>query len=123
MPGYNNSHVIEVMTENVKEEYLAFLRSIGVSYIICGKDDIDLDVCLEKLRLKFGIKVLLLEGGSLMNGSFMKAGVIDEISLVQVPLWAEKDDKPLFYEGHIESYSLKIAKPLKNGVYMLYKHK
>ena len=123
LPGYNNSHVIEVMTENVKEEYLAFLRSIGVSYIICGKDDIDLDVCLEKLRLKFGIKVLLLEGGSLINGSFMKAGVIDEISLVQVPINAEKDDKPLFYEGHIESYSLKIAKPLKNGVYMLYKHK
>ena len=123
LPGYNNSHVIEVMTENVKEEYLAFLRSIGVSYIICGKDDIDLDVCLEKLRLKFGIKVLLLEGGSLINGSFMKAGVIDEISLVQVPVNAEKDDKPLFYEGHIENYSLKIAKPLKNGVYMLYKHK
>ena len=122
-PGYNNSHVIQVMTENVKDEYLAYLRSIGLSYIICGKDDIDLNLCLEKLRLKFGIKVLLLEGGSLINGSFMKAGVIDEISLVQVPLCAEKDDKPLFYEGHIENFNLETLRPLKNGVYMLYKHK
>ena len=121
-PGYNNSHVIQVMTENVKDEYLAYLRSIGLSYLICGKDDIDLDVCLEKLRLKFGIKVLLLEGGSLINGSFMKAGVIDEISLVQVPLNGEESDKPLFYEGHIEKYTLKTFKSLKNGVYMLYKH-
>ena len=123
LPQYNNSHIIQVMTENVKDEYLAYLRSIGLSYIICGKDDIDMEVCLEKLRLKFGIKVLLLEGGSLINGSFMKAGVIDEISLVQVPISAEKDDKPLFYEGNIQNYSLENIKQLKNGVYMLYKHK
>ena len=123
LPGYDNSHVIQVMTENVKDEYLAYLKSIGLSYIICGKDDIDLNVCLEKLRLKFGIKVLLLEGGSVINGTFMKAGVIDEISLVQVPISAEKDDKPLFYEGNIKNYSLETVRPLKNGVYMLYKHK
>jgi riboflavin biosynthesis pyrimidine reductase len=123
LPGYNNSHVIQVMTENVKDEYLAYLKSIGLSYIICGKDDIDINLCLEKLRLKFGIKVLLLEGGSLINGSFMKAGVIDEISLVQVPLNAEKDDKPLFYEGNIENFNLVKIKPLKNGVYMLYRRK
>jgi len=123
IPGYDNSHVIQVMTENVKDEYLAFLRSIGLSYIICGKDDIDLDSCLEKLRLKFGIKVLLLEGGSLINGSFMKCGVIDEISLVQAPITAEKDDKPLFYEGNIENYSLETVKQLRNGIYLLYKRK
>ena len=111
------------MTENVKDEYLAYLRSIGLSYIICGKDDIDLNLCLEKLRLKFGIKVLLLEGGSLINGSFMKAGVIDEISLVQCPITAEKDDKSLFNEGNIESYSLETLKPLRNGFYALYKRK
>ena len=58
-----------------------------------------------------------------LNGSFNKAGVIDEISLVQVPISAEKDDKPLFYEGNIENYTLENVKPLKNGVYMLYKHK
>ena len=123
LPQYDNSHIIQVMTENVKDEYLAYLKSIGVSYIICGKDDIDINNCLEKLRLKFGIKLLLLEGGSLINGSFNKAGVIDEISLVQVPISAEKDDKPLFYEGNIENYTLENVKPLKNGVYMLYKHK
>ena len=123
LPGYDKSHIIQVMTENVKDEYLAHLKSIGLSYIICGKDDIDINVCLEKLRLKFGIKLLLLEGGSLINGSFNKAGVIDEISLVQVPISAEKDDKPLFYEGNIENYNLETVRPLKNGVYMLYKHK
>ena len=123
LPGYNNSHLIQVMTKNVIEEYLAFLRSLDISYIICGEDDIDLVSCLEKLRLKFGIKTLLLEGGSLINGSFMKAGVIDEISLVQCPITGEKDDKSLFNEGQIESYTLEKLQPLRNGIYMLYKHK
>jgi riboflavin biosynthesis pyrimidine reductase len=123
IPGYNNSHVIQVMTNKVSEEYLAFLRSLGISYILCGEDDIDLDLCLEKLRMKFGIKVLLLEGGSLINGSFMKAGVIDEISLVQAPITGEKDDKSLFNEGNIESYSLEKLTPLRNGIYMVYKRK
>ena len=123
LPGYINAHVIQVMTEQVSEEYLAFLRSLGISYIISGKDDINLEECLEKLRMKFGIKVLLLEGGSLINGSFMKAGVIDEISLVQCPITGEKEDKPLFYEGNIKSYSLETLKQLRNGIYMLYKHK
>ena len=57
MPQYDNSHIIKVMTENVKDEYLAYLKSIGVSYIICGKGDIDINNSLEKLRLKFGIKL------------------------------------------------------------------
>ena len=123
LPGYNNAHIIQVMTKNVKEEYLNYLKEKGISYIICGNDDIDIDICLEKLRKKFGIKLLLLEGGSLINGSFMKAGVIDEISLVQCPITAEKDDKSLFNEGNIESYSLETLKPLRNGFYALYKRK
>ena len=36
---------------------------------------------------------------------------------------AEKDDKPLLYEGNIQSYTLETVKQLKNGVYMLYMHK
>ena len=64
-----------------------------------------------------------MEGGSLINGSFMKAGVIDEISLVQCPITGEKDDKSLFNEGNIESYSLEQLKPLRNGFYALYKRK
>ena len=123
LPGCNGAHIIQVMTNKVSVEYLAFLRSLGISYILCGEDDIDLEVCLEKLRMKFGIKVLLLEGGSLINGSFMKAGVIDEISIVQCPITGEKDDKSLFNEGNIESYSLENLTSLRNGIYMVYKRK
>jgi riboflavin biosynthesis pyrimidine reductase len=40
---------------------------------------------LEKLGETFGLKTLLLEGGGRINGSFLKAGLIDEISLLVFP--------------------------------------
>ena len=58
------------------------MKNIGFSYINIDKDDIDINICLEIFRLKFGIKLLLLEGRNSLNDSFIKAGVIDEISFV-----------------------------------------
>lgn len=98
-PGYGNSHIIEVLTTNVDKAYLAYLKSINVSYIFAGDSDIDINIALTKLYKYFNIKTLLLEGGSIINGAFLKANVIDELSLVTVPLLASKEDKPLFYNS------------------------
>ena len=40
---------------------------------------------MEILGETFGLKTLLLEGGARINGSFLKAGLIDEISLLIYP--------------------------------------
>lgn len=75
---------------------LAYYRKIGISYIFAGKDDIDINTALNKLYALFDIKVMLLEGGSIINGAFLRAGAVDNISQVIVPVVADKDDKPLF---------------------------
>lgn len=41
---------------------------------------------LQKLRKEFGIKRLLLEGGGKINGSFLAADLIDELSVLLVPV-------------------------------------
>lgn len=35
-PGYDRAHIIEVLCEDAKDEYLAWLRSVGISYIFAG---------------------------------------------------------------------------------------
>ena len=85
-PGYNNAYIIEVLTQQVSDGYLAFLQSKGISYIICGKDKIDVQVMNKKLVDLFGIKKLMLEGGGLTDSLFLDADVIDELSLVVSPL-------------------------------------
>ena len=45
----------------------------------------DLAGALTTLRRELGIETLLLEGGAGINGSFLAAGLVDELSLVIAP--------------------------------------
>jgi riboflavin biosynthesis pyrimidine reductase len=82
----DGEHVITVLTEKVPDAYLAFLRSKGVSYLFGGRSSVDLGRVLEKLWSKFAIRLLLLEGGGKINGSFLAADLIDELSLLVAPI-------------------------------------
>jgi riboflavin biosynthesis pyrimidine reductase len=77
--------IVAVLTERVSGAYLAGLRGDGVSYIFAGESDLDLGLALETLNRELGIERLLLEGGGATNGAFLRAGLIDEISLVVSP--------------------------------------
>jgi riboflavin biosynthesis pyrimidine reductase len=77
--------IVVVLSEQVSDAHLAGLRSEQVSYIFAGKHDIDLGLALEILNRELGIKRLLLEGGGGSNGAFLRAGLVDEISLAILP--------------------------------------
>lgn len=82
----DGEHVITILTESVSDDYLAFLQDKGVSYLFGGKSRIDLAKVLRKLRARFGIRKLLLEGGGKINGSFLAANLIDELSILVAPI-------------------------------------
>ncbi|MFY2562915.1 RibD family protein [Corallococcus terminator] len=82
----DEEHVIAVLTEQVSDDYLAFLQARGISYLFGGKAKLNLRRVLEKLREEFGIKKLLLEGGGKINGSFLAADLIDELSVLVAPI-------------------------------------
>ena len=79
-------HAITVLTEKVPDRVLSFLRGKGVSYLFGGRDRVDLRAVLRKLRARFGIRRLLLEGGGKINGTFLAAGLADELSLLVAPV-------------------------------------
>lgn len=76
------AHVLEVLTEKAGNAYKAFLRKLGISYIIAGKEELDYGMALEKMKELFGIETLMLGGGGVLNWSFIQAGMCDEVSLV-----------------------------------------
>ena len=78
-------HLVVVLSESVSDAHLAGLRRDGVSYVFGGRDDIDFGRVLETLHREFGIKRLLVEGGGRINGSLLKAGLVDELSLLLAP--------------------------------------
>lgn len=84
--GNNSAHIIEVLTEKASVQYKGFLRNLGISYVIVGKDKIDYALLLDKLYSIFSIKLLMLGGGAILNWSFIQAGYCDEVSLVVAPV-------------------------------------
>lgn len=95
----DEEHAVTVLTEEVPDRHLSFLRSRGVSYLFGGKERIDLPTVLRKLRARFGIRKLLLEGGGKINGSFLAAGVIDELSVLIAPVADGGVGTPTLFEA------------------------
>lgn len=118
-PGYDNAHIIEVL-EEADEAYLAYLRDTGISYIFaCSPLE-----ALSKLKKLFGINILLLEGGSILNGAFEKDDLIDEYSLVMAPVIAGRNDSVLAYDSTVRNYELISVKDEGNSViYLKYRKK
>ena len=67
----------------------------------------------------FGAETLLLEGGSIINGSFQRADLIDELSLVTAPVVAG-EGKPLFDKSGFSAFSLAEIKQLGGAVQAKY---
>jgi riboflavin biosynthesis pyrimidine reductase len=88
-----------VLTEKVSSAYLHHLRQKNVSYIFGGKTELDLKLVLRKLYKLFGIKRLRIDGGGHVNGSFLKAGLIDEFSLVLAPIADGTIGAPTVFEA------------------------
>ena len=122
-PGYGDAQIIEVLTVQVDERYLAYLQEMEIPYIFAGETEIDVELALHTLEVH-GINTLILEGGSIVNGYFQRAGMIDELSLVVAPIVADVDDKPLFMNSAVSDYELEEIKQYGNGVIWInYKNK
>jgi len=104
----STEHVIEVLTEKVPSHYLEHLRSKNVSYLFGGKTELDLKLVLKKLYKLFGIQRLRIDGGGHVNGSFLKAGLIDEFSLVLAPVADGTIGSPTVFEAE-EGYGKRKA--------------
>jgi len=82
----SGDHIIAVLTEKVSPVYLAHLQARRISYLFGGRDRVELHSVLSRLASEFQIKTLLLEGGGKINGAMLRAGLIDELSVLVAPV-------------------------------------
>ena len=122
MEGFNGAHVIEVLTEKAPKPFIAYCKSIGISYIFAGKEEIDLKIALKKLKKYFGIQKLAVCGGSGINGSFYNDNLYDQLDIIMTPIVGENEGLTLFGGAkEFRLYKFEEARPLENGaVYLKY---
>jgi 2,5-diamino-6-(ribosylamino)-4(3H)-pyrimidinone 5'-phosphate reductase len=107
----DGDHLICVVSQRAPKDYLEMLRDREVSYVVSGKESVDLKEAVTRLREHFGIRRLLLEGGGHINGAFLEADLVDEVSLLIVPGVDGRHEIPAVFDGI--SFSRKTAVPLK----------
>lgn len=105
----DEDHAVAVLTEAVPDRYLAFLRSKGVSYLFGGRQRINLPTVLRKLRRLLGIRTLLLEGGGKINGSFLAAGLVDEVSALIAPVADGTTGTPSLFDAGPRSRARRLT--------------
>ncbi len=110
----DGEHVIAVLTGKAPRAHLAYLREKGVSYIIGGRAEIDLPEVMRKLRSQFGIRKILLEGGGKINGSLLKAGLIDELSVLVAPVADGRVGVPTMFDAGTVKGSVSSLKLLSH---------
>lgn len=107
----DGDHVVAILCERVSDDYLAFLRGKGVSYLLAGAREIDLALALEKIAARFAVKTLMLEGGGKVNGSMLRDGLVDEVSVLIAPVVDGREGTPALFdvgESHVTPQRLEL---------------
>ena len=100
--GSSKPHLI-ITSEQASTDYLTDLDNKGISWIATGKEQIDLARAMEILQNKFGVERLAIVGGGKINGGFLEAGLIDEISIVIGPGADGRVNQPSLFDGRAEN--------------------
>lgn len=111
--------VVEVLTKQVRKEYLAHLKAIGVAYIFAGDTELSVETSLVKMKELLGVSHLVLTGGAEINGGFLNEGMIDEFSIVLQPYVEGNSSLKSLVDTHKTfndtAFKFAEAKPLDDG--------
>ena len=66
--------------------YLAHLRRERIPYLITGTSGVGLTSALAKMRTLLGVRCLVSQAGGGLNGALLRAGLVDELHIVTVPV-------------------------------------
>lgn len=79
-----DDNIIVILGRNATTDYLSMLEHIEVSYVVT-ENPTDLRRGMELVGEHFGVKSVSLQGGGIINGAMLAAGLVDELSLLVYP--------------------------------------
>ena len=82
---FDGMPLLVITSEDCPKEYHDTLTKQQISWIATGKGGIDLPRAMEILFKEFNVERLSITGGGNINGAFLKAGLLDEVSMMWCP--------------------------------------
>ena len=94
-----NENRLCIVSEKASTEYLEYLKSLGISFIVTGKEKINLSRAVEILMKEFGVGRLAVVGGGKINAGFLQEDLIDELSLMIGPGIDGRSNQPALFDS------------------------
>lgn len=121
----DNMNLLILTSEKATDDYLDYLKSNEISYIAVGKDSIDLPQAMEMLAEHFGVERLAVCGGGHINGSFLREGLLNEISMQIAPGIDGREGMAASFDGGAVTVepsllSLKSVERMGDTIWMRY---
>ena len=82
---HDGKPLLVITSEACPREYLDRLTRQGISWIAVGRDRIDLAKAVDMLNTEFRVERMVVVGGGHINGAFLAAGLLDEVSVMIGP--------------------------------------
>jgi len=80
------------------KEYLDYLAERRIDVIMAGKDRIDMREALSELKRRYGVKTVRVDSGGTLNSVLLKAGVVEEVSVLLHPFLAGGKPDPTMFD-------------------------
>lgn len=105
--------IIVLCSRSTPKEYFDFLDERFIPYMIVGYEQVDLETALHELNSQFGVRLVRVDSGGILNGILLQAGLVDEVHVLIHPVLVGTD-KDSIYNTVLDSSMEKIGLKLVN---------
>lgn len=126
---FDGQALLVITDEQCPKAYHDRLTEQGISWIATGKNGINLARAMELLAEKFGVERLAVTGGGHINGAFLEAELLDEVSFMVAPGIDGRGGMAAVFDGIADKnrpatqLHLQSVKQMGETVWMRYKFK
>ncbi|MBW6513424.1 MAG: dihydrofolate reductase family protein [Candidatus Syntrophosphaera sp.] len=80
------TYMVHLTAETAPPEYLAFLRSRNIPYLVAGKGRVDLSAMLRKVKEKLRVETIVTSSGGRLSGALIRSSLLDEVNILLSPI-------------------------------------
>ncbi|WP_254545779.1 RibD family protein [Halomarina pelagica] len=101
--------MVALISSATPDEYVEYLGLVGVDYVEAGDDHVDLREALAELADRYDVETVLTDSGGTLNGVLLRAGLVDEVSVLVHPYLVGGTSPRSFVRGPDPSESAPAA--------------
>jgi 2,5-diamino-6-(ribosylamino)-4(3H)-pyrimidinone 5'-phosphate reductase len=79
-------HTVALCSQATPARHMAYLAKSGIPALVAGQRQVNLKAGLTQLREQYGARVVRVESGGVLNGVLLRAGLVNEVSVLVHPV-------------------------------------